>query len=131
MSSAERPEKLLTKVERVLHLVRDAGGELTKRGEFLRLHQAVLRGAQVSSDFASSRVRACTSSNKRTFSIAITAWSAKVVTSSTCLSVNGCDLCPRQKDDTDRKPFTQQRDAKRRAIAAKSYALGQLVVRVG
>ena len=34
-------------------------------------------------------VRACTSSNRRTFSIAITAWSAKVVTSSICLSVNG------------------------------------------
>ena len=38
----------------------------------------------------SSRVRACTSSNSRTFSIAITAWSAKVWTSSICLSVNGC-----------------------------------------
>ena len=37
----------------------------------------------------SSSVRACTSSNSRTFSIAITAWSAKVVTSSICLSVNG------------------------------------------
>ena len=37
----------------------------------------------------SSRVRACTSSNSRTFSIAITAWSAKVSTSSICLSVNG------------------------------------------
>ena len=33
--------------------------------------------------------RACTSSNSRTFSIAITAWSAKVVTNSICLSVNG------------------------------------------
>ncbi len=32
----------------------------------------------------SSAVRACTSSNSRTFSIAITAWSAKVVTSSIC-----------------------------------------------
>ena len=30
------------------------------------------------SDSSSSRVRACTSSNRRTFSIAITAWSAKV-----------------------------------------------------
>ena len=38
---------------------------------------------------ARSRVRACTSSNRRTFSIAITAWSANVVTSSICLSVNG------------------------------------------
>src|SRR5262249_1345574 len=41
-------------------------------------------------DRRSSRVRACTSSNRRTFSIAITAWSAKVVTSSICLWVNGC-----------------------------------------
>ena len=32
-----------------------------------------------SSASVSSRVRACTSSNSRTFSIAITAWSAKVV----------------------------------------------------
>ena len=36
-----------------------------------------------------SVVRACTSSNSRVFSMAITAWSAKVVTNSTCLSVNG------------------------------------------
>ena len=36
-----------------------------------------------------AHVRACTSSNSRTFSIAITAWSAKVVASSICLSVNG------------------------------------------
>ena len=36
-----------------------------------------------------SRVLACTSSNSRTFSMAITAWSAKVCTSSICLSVNG------------------------------------------
>ena len=42
-----------------------------------------------STDCVSSRVRACTSSNSRTFSIAITAWSAKVVTSSICFSVNG------------------------------------------
>src|SRR5262249_9396240 len=40
-----------------------------------------------------SRVRACTSSNSRTFSrtfsIAIAAWRAKVVNSAICLSVNG------------------------------------------
>ena len=42
-----------------------------------------------SNDSESSRVRACSASNSRTFSIAITAWSAKVVTSSICLSVNG------------------------------------------
>ena len=38
---------------------------------------------------ATSSVRACNSSNSRTFSIAITAWSAKVSTSSICLSVKG------------------------------------------
>ena len=42
-----------------------------------------------SSASLSSRVRACTSSNSRTFSMAITAWSANVETSSICLSVNG------------------------------------------
>ena len=42
-----------------------------------------------SSDSVSSRVRCCSASNSRTFSMAITAWSAKVVTSSICLSVNG------------------------------------------
>jgi len=45
-----------------------------------------------SNDSLSSRVRACTSSNNRTFSIAITAWSANVVTSSICLVVNGWGL---------------------------------------
>ena len=37
-----------------------------------------------SSASETSLVRACTSSNSRTFSIAITAWSAKVSTSSIC-----------------------------------------------
>ena len=44
------------------------------------------------SDSVSSRARACTSSNSRTFSIAIAAWSAKVLTSSICLSVKGCTV---------------------------------------
>ena len=39
------------------------------------------------SDSESSRVRRCSASNSRTFSIAITAWSANVSTSSICLSV--------------------------------------------
>src|ERR1700730_15059331 len=40
-----------------------------------------------SRDSVSSRVRCCSASNSRAFSIAITAWSANVVTSSICLSV--------------------------------------------
>ena len=42
-----------------------------------------------SSASLSSAVRCCSASNSRTFSIAITAWSAKVDTSSICFSVNG------------------------------------------
>ena len=42
-----------------------------------------------SSDSVSSRVRACTSSNNRVFSMAITAWSAKVFSRPICRSVNG------------------------------------------
>ena len=41
------PGEIVDEIERVLDLVRDAGGQLTERGELLRLHQAVLRGAQV------------------------------------------------------------------------------------
>src|SRR4029450_4416381 len=50
------------------------------------------RGSLLPQRFAQLSVRACTSSNKRTFSIAITAWSAKVVANSICLSVNVCTL---------------------------------------
>ena len=43
-----------------------------------------------SSASVSSRFRASSSVNSRTFSMAMTAWSAKVFASSICLSVNGC-----------------------------------------
>ena len=75
-----------------------------------------------SSDSDSSRVRACTSSNSRTFSIAITAWSAKVVTSSICLSVNGRDLLSFQDDHANRHPLAQQRNAEHCTEAADSLA---------
>ena len=52
--------------------MRDAGGQLTKRGELLGLDQAVLGGSQVLQRLANSRVRASTLSNSRTFSIAST-----------------------------------------------------------
>ena len=56
----------------------DAGGELAERGELLGLDQAILRGAQVVERLRQSWVRGWTCSNSATFSIAITAWSAKV-----------------------------------------------------
>ncbi|MGY3080914.1 hypothetical protein ACVWZZ_007322 [Bradyrhizobium sp. LM6.10] len=42
-----------------------------------------------SSDLASSLVRSCTSLNSRVFSMAITAWSAKVLSKATALSGKG------------------------------------------
>ena len=39
--------EIIDEIERVLDLVRDAGGELAERGELLGLDQAVLRGAQI------------------------------------------------------------------------------------
>ena len=63
-------------------------------------------------------VRACTSSNSRVFSMAITAWSAKVVTSSICLSVNGRTVRRLDQNDTDRGTLAQQGHAEMGAIAA-------------
>ena len=48
--------EIVDEIERIFDLVRDAGGELAERGELLRLDEAVLCGAQSSSD---SLVRAC------------------------------------------------------------------------
>jgi hypothetical protein len=39
--------EIIDEVERVLDLVRDAGGELAERGELFGLNQAILRGAQI------------------------------------------------------------------------------------
>ena len=71
------------------------------------------------SNSASPRCAVCTSSNSRTFSMAITAWSAKVVTSSICLSVNGRDLAARSNAMTPiGSSFAQHRHAEQRAEAA-------------
>ena len=51
--------------------------------EHLRRRCLLLQGS------VRSRVRCCSASNSRTFSMAMTAWSAKVVTNSIWLSVNG------------------------------------------
>ena len=45
-SSIESAAKLFTKFKRVLDFVRDAGGQLAKRGELFRLHQPFLCGAK-------------------------------------------------------------------------------------
>ena len=47
ISSAGDPREIVDEIERVLDLVGDASRELAERGELLRLHQAVLCGAQI------------------------------------------------------------------------------------
>ena len=74
----------------------------------------------------SSRVRACTSSNSRTFSIAITAWSANVVTSSICFIGERPHLESRQYDHTDRHAFPQQWDAEHRVSSSNPPLLGEI-----
>ena len=74
-------------------------------GERLMTLSTSLVAVWCSSDSCSSRVRACTSSKSRAFSIAITAWSAKVVRSSICFSVKGLDPSALQRDDADRRAF--------------------------
>ena len=62
-------------------------------------------------------MRACTSSNSRVLSIAITAWSAKVCSSAICCGVNGLHHGPAQQQAADRLILAHQRDAKGGAMA--------------
>ena len=61
-----------------------------------------------SSDSVSSAVRACTSSNSRVFSMAITAWSAKVVHELNLLVAERLHDLANQRDDADLGAFAQQ-----------------------
>ena len=60
-----------------------------------------------------SRVRACSSLNSRTFSIAITAWSAKVWSNRMSLSANDAGIGARDRDGADDLPLAQHRNARR------------------
>jgi len=57
-------------------------------GERETMFKTSLVAVWYSRDSVSSRVRACTSSNNRVFSMAITAWSAKVSSTSICFLVS-------------------------------------------
>ena len=89
MSSAETAEKLLTKLSGFLISWAMPAVSWPREASFSVCTSRSCAICNSSSDFASSRVRASTLSNRRTFSIAIAAWSANVETSSICLSVNG------------------------------------------
>ena len=62
-----------------------------------------------SSDSLSSCVRFCTSSNSRTFSIAITAWSAKVVEQLDLFFGEWPHLSAREYERTDQHALAQER----------------------
>ena len=80
----------------------------------------------------SSRVRACTSSNSRTFSIAITAWSAKVVDQFDLLVGERPHVCVASDDqDADRHSLAQQRDAEQRALMRRGSLVGPAMVYSG
>ena len=68
-------------------------------------------------DRVSSRVRASSSWNSRTFSIAITAWSAKVSSRATCRSVKSRTSVRRRAIAPIATPFSHQGDAEDRAKA--------------
>ena len=78
ISSTEIAEKLLTKLSGFLISCAMPAVSWPSEASFSVWTSRSCAVRNSSSDFASSRVRACTSSNSRTFSMAITAWSAKV-----------------------------------------------------
>src|SRR5207249_1117818 len=82
ISSAETAEKLLTKLSGFLISCAMPAVSCPSEASFSVCTRRSCAARRSSSDFANSRVRASTFSNSRTFSIAIAAWSAKVVTSS-------------------------------------------------
>ena len=79
-SSRVRAEKLLTKLSGFLISWAMPAVSWPSEASFSDWISRSCALRRSSSEAASSRVRACTSSNRRTFSIAITAWSANVCT---------------------------------------------------
>ena len=77
-----------------------------------------------SSASVSSRLRACSSWNRRTFSMAITAWSAKVFNSSMWLGLNG----PGVARETPKAPIGTRRASSERQVAAAPPPGRRLVV---
>ena len=89
MSSAETPEKLLTKLSGFLISWAIPAVNWPSEASFWVWTRRSCVVRKSSSDFPSSRVRRCSPSNSGAFSMAIAAWAANVVTSAICLSVNG------------------------------------------
>jgi len=87
MASSIEPAEI--EAETFLARQSDLDSIARRRATALRRRDAALRHTGCSLAICSWRFLSWISSNSRTFSIAITAWSANVVTSSICLPVNG------------------------------------------
>ena len=109
----ERGE-VVDEVERVLDLVGDAGGELAERGELFGLDQPVCAVRRSSSEFASSRSAAWTSSNSRTFSTRSPPGRRRSAQVDLAFA-ESAGLGPRQDQDALDFAFPQHRHAKHRA----------------
>ncbi len=80
---------------------------------------------------ASCRLLSWISSNSRTFSIAITAWSAKVVTQLDLAVGERAHGVARQHKHASRRSFSQERHAKNGVVSADFLVLDHPVFRVG
>ena len=78
-------------------------------GELLITRRISLVAVCCSSASLRSRLRASSSVNRRTFSMAMTAWSAKVLSSSICSSENGRTSRAATVIDADRSALSQHR----------------------
>ena len=122
--------EIVDEIERVLDLVRDAGGQLAERGELLGLDQAVLRGPQVL-----QRLRQFAGAGLDAFE------QPHVLDRDRRLVGEGRDqldllvgewpyLCARQGQNADRHALAQHRNAKDRAEVAQHLRLAQSVFRI-
>ena len=103
--------------------MRDAGGELAKRGKLLRLHQAVLRGAQVlqrGGQFARASLDAFEQADVLNCNRGLV---GKGRDQLDLLVGEGPHLRARQGQHTDRTTLAQHRNGKQRAEIAQSLSL--------
>src|SRR5262249_39384526 len=82
-----------------------------------------------SSDSLSSRVRCCSASNSRTFSMAITAWSAKVFDQLDLVIRERFDFSLQNGDGPQKRLFTEHRNCHRGAVALLFDQIGKFIIR--
>ncbi len=95
----------------------------TSVGELEIARRISLVAVCCSSASVRSRLRAPSSVKRRTFSIAMTAWSAKVSYQLDLAVRERLDLRPKENDDTDRDSLPQQGHGNQRAVSVQALEL--------